>query len=86
MDLYGDSTGALKPDPKVFYHSVKGLSDGKYFYVGDTEVDLILAKAVGANFFFHKKGYSPQTSEKDGIDFCFDSFIELTEHYENNLA
>ena len=49
---FGDSTGALKPDPKVFYHSVKGLGDGTYFYVGDTEVDLLLAKAVGANFFF----------------------------------
>ena len=52
---YGDSTGALKPDPKVFYHSVKGLGDGTYFYVGDTEVDLLLAKAVGANFFFSQE-------------------------------
>ena len=83
---YGDSTGALKPDPKVFYHSVKGLGDGTYFYVGDTEVDLLLAKAVGANFFFHKKGYSPQTAEKDGIEFCFDSFVELTDYYEKNLV
>ena len=40
---YGDSTGALKPDPKVFYHSVKGLGNGMYSYVGDTEVDLLLA-------------------------------------------
>jgi len=82
---YGDSTGALKPDPKVFYHSVKGLGDGTYFYVGDTEVDLLLAKAVGANFFFHKKGYSPQTAERDGIEFCFDSYIELIDYYEKNL-
>ena len=83
---YGDSTGALKPDPKVFYHSVKGLGDGTYFYVGDTEVDLLLAKAVGANFFFHKKGYSPQTAERDGIEFCFDSYIELIDYYEKNLV
>ena len=49
---YGDSTGVLKPDPKVFYHSVKGLGNGRYFYVGDTAIDLLLAKAVGASFFF----------------------------------
>lgn len=83
---FGDSTGALKPDPKVFYHSVEGLGDGTYFYVGDTEVDLLLAKAVGANFFFHKKGYSPQTAERDGIEFCFDSYIELIDYYEKNLV
>ncbi len=83
---YGDSTGALKPDPKVFYHSVKGLSNGRYFYVGDTVIDLRLAKAVGASFFFHKKGYSPQTVEKAGIDFSFDSFGELTHYFEKNLA
>ena len=83
---YGDSTGVLKPDPKVFYHSVNGLGGGKYFYVGDTEVDLLLAKAVGANFFFHKKGYSPKTAERDGIEFCFDSFIELTDYCEKNLV
>ncbi len=83
---YGDSTGALKPDPKVFYHSVKGLGNGTYSYVGDTEVDLLLAKAVGANFFFHKKGYSPRTAESDGIEFCFDSFIELKDYYEKNLV
>ena len=83
---FGDSTGALKPDPKVFYHSVKGLGDGTYFYVGDTEVDLLLAKAVGANFFFHKKGYSPQTAERDGIEFCFDRYIELIDYYEKNLV
>ena len=82
---YGDSTGALKPDPRVFYHSVKGLGDGTYFYVGDTEVDLLLANAVGASFFFHKKGYSPKTAEKDGIEFCFDSFIELKDYYEKNM-
>ena len=83
---YGDSTGALKPDPKVFYHSVKGLGDGTYFYVGDTEVDLLLAKAVGAKFFFHKMGYSPRTAEGNGIEFCFDSFIELKDYYEKNLV
>ena len=83
---FGDSTGALKPDPKVFYHSVKGLGDGTYFYVGDTEVDLLLAKAVGANFFFHKKGYSPQTAERDGIEFSFDSFFDLIAYYEKNLV
>ena len=83
---FGDSTGALKPDPKVFYHSVRGLGDGTRFYVGDTEVDLLLAKAVGANFFFHKKGYSPQTAERDGIEFCFDSYIELIDYYEKNLV
>ena len=83
---YGDSTGVLKPDPKVFYHSVKGLGGGTYFYVGDTEVDLLLAKAVGANFFFHKKGYSPQTAENDGIEFSFDNYIELKNYYEKNLV
>ena len=54
---YGDSTGVLKPDPKVFYHSVKGLSNGKYFYVGDTTVDLLYQKPL-ASFFI--KGYAPQ--------------------------
>ena len=83
---YGDSTGVLKPDPKVFYHSVKGLGDGSYFYVGDTAIDLLLAKAVGANFFFHKKGYAPQILEKADIDFSFDSFCELTRHFEQNLT
>ncbi len=83
---YGDSTGVLKPDPKVFYHSVKGLSKAKYFYIGDTAIDLVLAKAVGASFFFHKKGYAPQTVEKAGIDFSFDSFGELTRHFEKKLA
>ena len=83
---YGDSTEVLKPDPKVFYHSVNGLGGGKYFYVGDTEVDLLLAKAVGAKFFFHNKGYSPKTAERDGIEFCFDSFMELTDYYEKNLV
>jgi len=83
---YGDSTGVLKPDPKVFYHSVQGLCNGKYFYIGDTAIDLLLAKAVGASFFFHKKGYAPQTVEKAGIDFSFDNFVELTRHFEKNLA
>ncbi len=83
---YGDSTEVLKPDPKVFYHAVKHFENGTYFYVGDTNVDLSLAKAVGATFFFHKKGYAPQTVEKVGIDFSFDSFGELTRHYEQNLA
>ena len=83
---FGDSTGALKPDPKVFYHSVRGLGNGMYFYVGDTTIDLRLAKAVGASFFFHKKGYAPHTVEQPGIDFSFDSFDELTRHFEQNLA
>ena len=83
---FGDSTGVLKPDPKVFYHSVRGLGNGSYFYVGDTEIDLLLAKAVGASFFFHKRGYAPQTEGKAGIDFSFDSFGELTHHCEQNLA
>ena len=83
---YGDSTGVLKPDPKVFYHSVRGLSNGSYFYVGDTAIDLLLAKAVGASFFFHKQGYAPQTVEKAGIDFSFDNFGELTRYFEKNLA
>lgn len=83
---YGDSTGVLKPDPKVFYHSVRGLGSGKYFYVGDTPIDLLLAKAVGASFFFHKRGYAPQTIEKAGIDFSFDRFDELTHYLEKNLA
>ena len=83
---YGDSTEVLKPDPKVFYHSVRGLSNGRYFYIGDTAVDLLLAKAVGARFFFHKKGYSPNTVEKAGIDFSFDSFGELTRYLEKKLA
>ncbi len=83
---YGDSTGVLKPDPKVFYHSVRGLDHGRYFYVGDTATDLRLAKSVGASFFFHKKGYSPKTVEKAGIDFSFDNFVELTRYFEKNLA
>ena len=83
---YGDSTEVLKPDPRVFYHSVKGLGDGRYFYVGDTATDLTLAKAVGASFFFHKKGYAPQTVEQAGIDFSFDSFGELTRYFEQNLV
>ena len=83
---FGDSTGALKPDPKVFYHSVNGLGGGNYFYVGDTEVDLLLAKTVGAKFFFHNKGYSPKTAEREGIEFCFDGFIELLDYYEKNLV
>ena len=83
---YGDSTGVLKPDPKVFYHSVKGLGGGRYFYVGDTTIDLLLAKSVGASFLFHKKGYSPETLYKAGIDFSFDSFKELTSYYKKNLA
>ena len=83
---YGDSTGVLKPDPKVFYHSVRGLSNGEYFYVGDTSVDLLLAKAVGASFFFHSKGYAPQTAEKAGVDFSFDSFGELICFIKKNLA
>ena len=83
---YGDSTGVLKPNPEVFYHAVKELGNGRYFYVGDTAIDLLLAKAVGASFFFHKKGYAPQTVEKAGIDFSFDSFGELTRYYKQNLA
>jgi phosphoglycolate phosphatase len=83
---FGDSTEVLKPDPKVFYHSVRGLGDGRYFYIGDTEIDLLLAKAVGARFFFHKRGYAPHTLEKTGIDFSFDSFGELTHHFEKILA
>ena len=83
---YGDSTGVLKPDPKVFYHSVKGLGNGSYFYVGDTAIDLLLAKAVGASFFFHKRGYAPQTAEKAGVDFSFDSFGELICYIKKNLA
>ena len=83
---YGDSTAVLKPDPKVFYHSVRGLSNGQYFYVGDTVVDLLLAKAVGASFFFHKKGYAPQTVDKTGVDFSFNSFGELICYIKKNLA
>ena len=83
---YGDSTGVLKPDPKVFYHSVKGLGNGSYFYVGDTAIDLLLAKAVGASFFFHKRGYAPKTVEKAGIDFSFDNFSELTSHFKQSLT
>ncbi len=83
---YGDSTEVLKPDPKVFYHSVKGLGKGRYFYVGDTETDLLLAKAVGASFFFHKRGYAPQTVEQDGIDLSFENYSELTRYFEKNLA
>ena len=83
---FGDSTGVLKPDPKVFYHSVRGFSNGEYFYVGDTSIDLLLAKAVGASFFFHRKGYAPQTAEKSGVDFSFDSFGELTCFIKKNLA
>ena len=83
---YGDSTGVLKPDPKVFYHSVKGLGNGSYFYVGDTAIDLLLAKAVGASFFFHKRGYEPRTVEKAGIDFSFDNYSELTSHFKQSLT
>ena len=77
---------SLKPDPKVFYHSVKGLGNGSYFYVGDTAIDLLLAKAVGASFFFHKRGYAPQTVKKAGIDFSFDNYSELISHFKQSLT
>ena len=37
-------------------------------------------------FFFHKNGYSPQTVERDGIDFSFDKFSELTQYCKKTLG
>ena len=77
---FGDSTDFLKPDIRVFQHAVKDLGPAKYYYVGDSEIDLVLALKAKATFLFHKNGYSNDQAHKDGINFSFDTFFQLLEH------
>lgn len=53
----GDSTGALKPDPRMLHAAVGSLGDAPIVMIGDSMVDRDTAAAGGARFLWHRCGY-----------------------------
>ncbi len=82
---FGDSTEFLKPDIRVFHFAVNDLAPAKYFYVGDSAIDLSLAIKVKAKFLFHKNGYSEDLSLKKGVSYSFKTYRQLLEHVSKTL-
>lgn len=53
----GDSTGALKPDPRLVAHAAGQLPPGPVILVGDSETDAATAANAGVPFLLRLGGY-----------------------------
>ncbi|MCF7890556.1 HAD hydrolase-like protein [Candidatus Bipolaricaulota bacterium] len=70
-----ESLGEIKPDPHLFHRLKKETGDGKFWYVGDREVDRMFAENTGMEFL-----HLTRNGEGFGsFDELVDYLLELTE-------
>jgi phosphoglycolate phosphatase len=81
-----DTVGVSKPDPRPFYESVRRLGPGKprAIMVGDSETDILTARAAGVPVIGVTFGYTPKPVAEFGpdrviahYDECWDAIHEL---------
>ncbi len=82
----GDSLDVLKPDPRMFRHAADQLSPGAELLVGDSLTDAKTARAAGALFLLHTRGYRTQPVAEVPHDAAFDDFAELPELVARMIA
>ena len=75
----GDSTGVLKPDPRMFHHAADQLPPGPAVMVGDSETDAATARAAGVPFLLHTRGYRRTSVAAIAPDAAFDDWRALPE-------
>jgi phosphoglycolate phosphatase len=82
----GDSLPVLKPDPAPLHAVFARLGEGPMLYVGDSETDAETARRAGVRFLLFTEGY--RKSEPSEIPHAarFDSFADLPELAEAELA
>jgi phosphoglycolate phosphatase len=82
----GDSLPVLKPDPAPLRAAFERLGGGARLYVGDSETDAETARRAGVRFLLFTQGY--RKSEPSEIPHAarFDSFADLPELAEAELA
>jgi phosphoglycolate phosphatase len=74
----GDSLpGVLKPDPRLFAHAAGQLAPGPAIMIGDSETDAATARAAGAPFLLHTRGYNHRAPDTLGAAGTFDDFAAL---------
>jgi len=74
------TTERFKPDPEPAHHACEhlGVSPARALFVGDSETDVLCARAAGCGIVLYRHGYNhgrdPDTLGADGV---IDSFREL---------
>lgn len=72
-----DTTGAAKPDPRPYFETVKrlGVAPANSIMVGDSETDILTARAAGVPVLAVPFGYTPRPVSEYGPD-------RLISHYD----
>lgn len=80
----GDSTSALKPDPAPIYAMIEQAGGGRTLFVGDSDNDIIAAKAAGIANIAVSFGYvegDPADLGADALIQGFDELVQLVEEW-----
>jgi len=83
MDQYfvaivgGDTTPRLKPDPTPLLAMIEQAGGGRTLFVGDSDNDILAAKAAGVASVAVSFGYVPGDPAELGADALIDGFDEL---------
>ena len=73
----GDRLSSRKPDPAMLNLVMRELGVERCLFVGDSEVDVATAKAVGVPIALFTQGYRQTHLADMAADYNFDSFCEL---------
>jgi len=73
----GDRLSSRKPDPAMLNLVMRELGVERCLFVGDSEVDVATAKAVGVPIALFTQGYRQTHLADMAVDYNFDSFCEL---------
>ena len=73
----GDRLPSRKPDPAMLHLVMKELAVERCLFVGDSEVDVAMAKAAGLPIALFTKGYRQTPVAELVPDFDFDNFKNL---------
>lgn len=76
-----DTIGVAKPDPKPFHETVArlGLRDARAVMVGDSETDILTARAAGVPIIAVPFGYTPRPIADYGPDFVVTHYDDMWE-------
>lgn len=73
----GDTTASLKPDPAPLIAMIQQAGGGRTLFVGDSDNDILAAKAAGVASVAVSFGYVPGDPAQLGADALIDGFDEL---------
>jgi len=83
-----DTLPVSKPDPKPFHEAVKrlGLASPRAVMVGDSETDILTARAAGVPVICVTFGYTPRPVSEYGPDRLISHFDEAWDAIHELLA